>query len=70
MKAQAPISDTGSASAGISVAAADFRNTKMTMTTSTIDSSSVNCTSSIDWRIETERSLSTCASTDGGSCDW
>jgi hypothetical protein len=32
MKAQAPISDTGKARAGISVADPDFRKTKMTMT--------------------------------------
>ena len=70
MKAQAPISDTGSASAGISVAEADLRKTKMTMTTSAIEISRVICTSSIDWRIDTERSLSTWVSIEGGSCDW
>ena len=70
MNAQAPISETGSASAGIRVAAADLRNTKMTMTTSAIESISVNCTSWIDWRIETERSLSTRACTEGGNWDW
>ncbi len=70
MNAQAPISDTGSARAGISVAEPDFKKTKMTTTTSAIEISSVLCTSSIDWRIDTERSLSTCVSIDGGSCDW
>ena len=68
-EAAAPISDTGKASAGMSVAAADFRNTKMTITTRTIEISSVHCTSAIDWRIETERSLRTRTSTAGGSCD-
>ncbi len=69
MKAQAPISETGSASAGMSVAAADFRNTKMTMTTRKVESSSVYCTSSIDCRIDIERSLSTSACTEGGSSE-
>ena len=57
MNAQAPISDTGSARAGISVAEADLRKTKMTTTTSKIDRPRVDCTSSIDWRIDTDRSL-------------
>src|SRR5579862_5944228 len=70
MKAQAPTSDTGSARAGISVAEPDLRKTKMTTTTSAIEMSSVICTSSIDWRIDTERSLSTWVSMEGGSCDW
>ena len=42
----------------------------MTMTTSRIDMPRVVCTSSTDWRIDSERSLSTCVSTDGGNCDW
>src|SRR5579863_1918075 len=57
IKAHVPISETGSANAGINVADGDFRNRKMTRTTRMIDTSRVHCTSLIDCRIETERSL-------------
>ena len=70
MKAKVPMSDTGSARAGIRVAARLFRNRKMTMMTKAIDSNSVNCTSSTDWRIETERSFTSCAVIEGGNCAW
>ena len=70
MNAHAPISDTGSASAGMSVADPDLRKTKITTITSRIDSASVDCTSVIDCRIESERSLRTWTPTEGGNCDW
>jgi len=70
MNAQVPINETGKASAGMTVAEADFKKTKMTAITSTTDSISVCCTSLIDWRIETERSLRILTPTEGGNCDW
>ncbi|MPN04708.1 hypothetical protein SDC9_151953 [bioreactor metagenome] len=62
-----PISDSGTAKLGISVADALRRNTKITATTSAIDSSSSVCTSSTDARIVTVRSVSTCTSMEAGS---
>ena len=56
--AQVPISDTGTASVGMTVADAERRNRKITSTTSAIAIPSVTCTSSTDSRTEIERSLS------------
>ena len=70
MKAKVPISETGSASAGISVADSVFRNRKMTRMTSTIAMASVSFTSCTESRIDLERSLMTETSTEAGSCDW
>ena len=68
MNAQVPISDTGSASAGMSVAAIVFRNMKMTSTTRAIESASVNSTSSTDSRIERDRSFRMLTLMAGGNC--
>ena len=57
--AQVPISDTGTASEGMMVADAERRNRKMTITTSAAAIPSVRCTSLTEFRMETERSLST-----------
>ena len=50
------------------VAAIDFRNRKITSTTSAIDSISVNWTSWTASRIGIERSFSTFRPMDAGSC--
>ena len=70
MPAKVPISEIGSAMAGISVARKLRRKRKITMITSTPASPSVNWTSSMAWRIECERSFSTLMSTPGGSWAW
>ncbi len=67
MPAKVPITDTGSASAGMIVAVTLRRKMKITSTTSTAVSSRVNCTSFTELRIETERSSRTWSCTDGGS---
>ena len=54
--------------AGITVAETLRRNTKITITTSTTASSSVNFTSLTDSRIDSERSKRTSSLTDGGIC--
>src|SRR5262245_16019836 len=59
MIAQVPISDTGTASAGMTVAEIDRRNRKITSTTRPMAISSVTWTSATDSRTEIERSLST-----------
>ncbi len=64
--AQVPISDTGTASAGMRVAETERRNRKITRTTRQIAMSSVSCTSTTEARIETERSISTSMRIDGG----
>jgi len=56
--ASVAISEIGTATAGMIVAATRRRNRKMTITTSATVSSSVNCTSPTAARIEVERSLS------------
>src|SRR5215813_11239863 len=66
ISAQVLISDTGTASEGMTVAAAERRNRKITSTTSVIAIPSVNSTSSTESRIETERSLSTCMLIEAG----
>src|SRR3979409_2446064 len=67
MAAQVPISETGTASAGMIVAGIVRRNRKITMTTRQIAIASVSCTSVTDSRIEIERSLSTSILIDGGT---
>ena len=61
-----PISDSGTAKLGISVADALRKKTKITATTSAMASISSNCTSFTDARIVTVRSVSTCTSIDAG----
>src|SRR5215472_1716819 len=64
--AQVPIKEIGTASAGISVAAVERRNRKITRITRMMAIVSVSSTSETDWRIEIERSLVTLIWTDGG----
>ena len=68
MAAQVPISDTGTASAGITVAETDRRNRKITSTTSATAINRVSWTSCTESRIEIERSNWTCRSTAAGTC--
>ena len=56
MTANVPTIDIGSARLGITVAERLRRNRKMTSTTSAMVSTSVNCTSSTDSRMDWERS--------------
>ena len=65
--AQVPISDTGTASAGMIVADTLRRNRKITMMTSEMAIASVSCTSNTESRIESERSSSGAISIDGGT---
>ncbi len=69
MTAKVPMSDIGSASAGIKVARMLRRNRKITITTRQSARKSVNFTSSTDAFTVTERSLSVAISTDGGICE-
>ncbi len=62
------MTETGSASAGQIVAVTLRRKMKITSTTSTAVSASVNCTSLTELRIETERSSNTSRWTEAGSC--
>ena len=55
--AQVPISETGTASAGMMVAESERRKRKITRMTRATAIASVTCTSCTDSRIETERSL-------------
>ena len=64
--AQVAISEIGTASAGMTVAAADRRKRKMTNTTSAMAIPSVTFTSSTESRIDTERSASSSILTDAG----
>src|SRR5215471_8831653 len=64
--AHVPISEIGTASAGISVAAAERRNRKITRITRMMAIVRVSSTSVTDWRIEIERSLVTLILTEGG----
>jgi hypothetical protein len=68
MIAQVPISETGTASAGMMVADADRRNRKITMITRPTAIASVTWTSSTDARIESERSFSTSRLIAAGTC--
>src|SRR5262245_58909861 len=65
--AQVPISETGTASAGIMVAENVRRNRKITRTTRQMAIASVSCTSTTESRIEIERSLSTSMLIEGGT---
>ena len=62
-----PTSDSGTATLGMIVAARLRRNRKMTITTSAMVSTSVNCTSATDARIVCVRSVRTVTFTDAGS---
>ena len=64
--AQVAISEIGTASAGMTVAAAERRNRKITSTTSPMAIASVTFTSSTESRIDTERSASSSILTDAG----
>ena len=64
--AQLAMSEIGTASDGMMVAAAERRNRKITATTSTIAIASVTCTSLTELRIDTERSANSSILTDGG----
>ena len=66
--AQVPISETGTASAGMMVAEAERRNRKITMITRPMAIASVNWTSSTEARIDSERSLSTSRLIAAGTC--
>ncbi len=66
MTAAVPISASGTVTLGISVAATLRRNTKITITTSAMVSSSVNSTSLTDARIVCVRSISVSTLTVGG----
>ncbi len=66
MTAKVPMSDIGSASAGIAVARRFRRNRKITITTRQSARKRVNFTSSTDARTVMERSLSVAISTEGG----
>ena len=63
-----PTTDNGIATDGIKVALTFLRNTKITATTSTMLSTSVNSTSCTASRIVTDLSDSTLIFTAGGSC--
>ena len=64
--AQVAVSEIGTASAGMMVAAAERRNRKITSTTSEIAIASVTFTSSTESRIDTERSASSSILTEAG----
>ncbi len=66
--ANVPITETGSARLGITVADTLRRKRKITSTTSPIVSTRVNFTSATDSRIDFERSLRTSRLTAAGSC--
>src|SRR5580700_10766970 len=64
--AQLAMSEIGTASDGIMVAAAERRNRKITATTSPIAIARVTCTSLTELRTDTERSANNSTLTDGG----
>src|SRR5579871_3715127 len=64
--AQLAMSEMGTASDGIMVAAAERRNRKITVTTSAIATAKVTCTSFTELRTDTERSANNSILTDGG----
>ena len=66
--AQVPISDTGTASAGMMVADTLRRNRKITMITSAMAIAKVSCTSTTAARIDSERSNRGAISMAGGIC--
>ena len=61
-----PTSASGTVTAGITVAQTLRRKMKITITTSAIDSSSVNCTSATEARMVSVRSLTAATLTAGG----
>ena len=67
MTPKVPTSDSGTATLGMRVPETVRRKTKITITTSAIDSISSNCTSCTEARMVTVRSVSSCVSTDPGS---
>ena len=67
MAANVPITESGSARLGISVAETFRRNRKITSTTSTMASSSENFTSSTDSRMDSDRSYNVSMLIAGGS---
>src|ERR1700686_1062843 len=66
MAAQLAMSEIGTASDGMMVAAAERRNRKITATTSPLAIARVTCTSLIELRIDTDRSANSSILTDGG----
>ncbi len=67
MTANVPTTESGSERLGMTVAATLRRKRKITMTTRAKVRSSVNCTSTTEWRIETERSYSVWIEIEAGS---
>src|SRR6478672_2430854 len=65
--AHVPISDTGTASAGMRVAETLRRNRNITMMTRLTAIARVSCTSATEARTEIERSINTCMLIDGGT---
>ncbi len=70
MMPKVPISDSGRAAAGITVAHALRRNRKITSTTSPAVSTSVFCTSTTEARMVSVRSVSTAMWICGGRLAW
>src|SRR5882672_7123751 len=68
MMANVPMMDMGSAKLGMMVAEIFLRNRKITSTTRPTVSNSVNLTSSMDSRMDSERSYSVAKLTDVGIC--
>ncbi len=68
MAAKVATSDSGMVSAGITVALTLRRNTKTTATTRTMDSSRLNCTSSMEASMVWVRSPTRFTFTSRGSC--
>ena len=66
MRPQAPSSESGTVTLGMTVAQNVRRNTKITATTRPMVSSSVNCTSSTEARMVCVRSLRISTCIDGG----
>ena len=66
MTPNVPTSESGTATAGMTVAARLRRKRKITSTTSTTDSTSSNCTSATEARMVVVRSVRTVTWTDGG----
>ena len=61
-----PTKDKGTATAGMKVAGRLRKNTKITITTSAMESINSNSTSSTEARMVTVRSVKTCTSKDAG----
>jgi hypothetical protein len=67
MTANVPTTDKGTTTPGITVADRLRKNRKITITTRQMVRMSVNWTSRMDFRIDSEPSNMMCRSTDGGS---